>query len=152
VRSFARRVVQGGRQRLRHPLRFNTGLADATTAWARADPEHRTPINALGTPVDADRPRHFPVAALHFATGYVIAAAAIRALTHRMTTRQGSVSRLSLPRIAATLTSEGHAAEEAEIRPPLDGRYEGGVFVSGDGRPVKRPRFPVTIEHTPLFW
>ncbi|MER5297036.1 CoA transferase [Streptomyces pharetrae] len=64
-------------------------------------------MNALGTLVDADRPRHLPVEALDFSTGYVIAAAAIRALTHRMTTGQGSVSRLSLPRTAATLTSEG---------------------------------------------
>ncbi|CAM5333064.1 hypothetical protein SGLAM104S_02014 [Streptomyces glaucescens] len=82
----------------------------------------------------------------------MIAAAAVRALTHRVTTGQGSVSRLSLAGTAAALTSEGRAAEEAEIRLPLDGPHEGGVSVSGDGRPVKRLRFPATIEHTPLLW
>ncbi|MGP3637355.1 CoA transferase [Streptomyces sp. 24-1644] len=133
-------------------VQFSTGLADATTAWALADPQHRTPINALGTLVDASRPRHLPVEALDFATGYMIAAAAIRALAHRVTTGQGSVSRLSLARTAAMLIGEGHVPEEAELRLPLDGPYEDAVFVSGDGRPVKRLRFPVAIEQTPLLW
>jgi crotonobetainyl-CoA:carnitine CoA-transferase CaiB-like acyl-CoA transferase len=133
-------------------VQFSSGLADATTAWALADPEHRTPINALGRLVDADRPRHLPVEALDFATGYQIAAAAIRGLTHRVTTGEGSVSRLSLARTAALLIGEGHVPEEPEIRLPLDGPYENRIFVSGDGRPVKRLEFPVTIEETPLFW
>ncbi|MGW2888827.1 CoA transferase [Streptomyces griseoruber] len=133
-------------------VQFSSGLAEATTAWALADPENRTPINALGRLVGADRPRHLPVEALDFATGYQIAAAAIRGLTHRVTTGEGSVSRLSLARTAATLISAGHVAEEPEIRLPLGGPYEDRVFVSGDGRPVKRLRFPVAIEETPLFW
>ncbi|MER5225237.1 hypothetical protein [Streptomyces flaveus] len=65
---------------------------------------------------------------------------------------QGSVSRLSLARTAAMLIGEGHAAEEPEVRLPLDGPYEDGVFVSGDGSPVKRLRFPVAVEENPLFW
>ncbi len=133
-------------------VQFSSGLADATTAWARADPEHRTPINALGRLVDADRPRHLPVEALDFATGYQIAAAAIRGLTRRVTTGEGSVSRLSLARTAAMLIGGGQAAEEPEIRLPLDGPYEDRVHVSGDGSPVKRLRFPVRVQETPLFW
>lgn len=133
-------------------VQFSSGLADATTAWALADPEHRTPINALGRLVDADRPRHLPVEALDFATGYQIAAAAIRGLTRRVTTGEGSVSRLSLARTAAMLIGAGQVAEEPEIRLPLDGPYEDRVYVSGDGSPVKRLRFPVTVEETPLFW
>ncbi|MDX3452641.1 CoA transferase [Streptomyces sp. ME02-8801-2C] len=133
-------------------VQYSSGLADATTAWALADPEHRTPINALGRLVDADRPRHLPVEALDFATGYQIAAAAIRGLTRRVATGEGSVSRLSLARTAAMLVGAGHVAEEPEIRLPLDGPYEDRVQVSGDGRPVKRLRFPVAVEETPLFW
>ncbi|MFJ9909893.1 CoA transferase [Streptomyces sp. NPDC101152] len=133
-------------------VQFSSGLADATTAWALADPEHRTPINALGRLVDADRPRHLPVEALDFATGYQIAAAAIRGLTRRVTTGEGSFSRLSLARTAAMLIDEGHVPEEPEIRLPLDGPYEDRVFAGGDGRPVKRLEFPVTIEGSPLFW
>ncbi|MDX3638048.1 CoA transferase [Streptomyces sp. MB09-02B] len=133
-------------------VQYSSGLADATTAWALADPEHRTPINALGRLVDADRPRHLPVEALDFATGYQIAAAAIRGLTRRVTTGEGSVSRLSLARTAAMLMGAGQVAEEPEIRLPLDGPYEDRVHVSGDGSPVRRLRFPVTVEEAPLFW
>ncbi|WP_181801118.1 CoA transferase [Streptomyces shenzhenensis] len=133
-------------------VQFSSGLADATTTWALADPVHRTPINALGRLVDADRPRHLPVEALDFATGYQIAAAAIRGLTRRVTTGEGSVSRLSLARTAALLIGAGQIAEDPEIRLPLDGPYEDHVHVSGDGSPVKRLRFPVAVEDTPLFW
>ncbi|MFF4021157.1 CoA transferase, partial [Streptomyces sp. NPDC001843] len=132
-------------------VQFSSGLADATTAWALADPEHRTPINALGRLVDADRPRHLPVEALDFATGYQIAAAAIRGLTRRVTTGEGSVSRLSLARTAAMLIDEGHVPEEPEIRLPLDGPFGDRIFASGHG-PVRRLGFPVTIEENPLFW
>lgn len=133
-------------------VQFSGGLADATTAWALADPERRTPINALGRLVDAGRPRHLPVEALDFATGYQIAAATLRGLTHRVTTGEGSVSRLSLARTAAMLVGAGQVAEQPEIRLPLDGPYEDRVHVSGDGTPVRRLRFPVTVEETPLFW
>ncbi|MDX3645493.1 CoA transferase [Streptomyces sp. MB09-02B] len=110
-------------------VQYSSGLAGATTAWALADPEHRTAINALGRLVDADRPRHLPVEALDFATGYRIAAAAIRGLTHRVTTDEGSVSRLS-----------------------LDGPYEDRVQVSGDGRPPgEAAPVPVVVEESPLF-
>ncbi|SEB59137.1 CoA transferase [Streptomyces melanosporofaciens] len=133
-------------------VQFSSGLADATTAWALADPEHRTPINALGRLVDADRPRHLPVEALDFATGYQIAAVAIRGLTRRVTTGEGSVSCLSLARTAGMLISAGHVPEEPEIRLPLDGPYEDRVFVSGDGHPERRLQFPVVVEENPLFW
>jgi hypothetical protein len=77
-----------------------------------------------------------------FATGYLIAAAAIRGPTRRVTTGQGSVSRPSLARTAALLIGEGHAAEEPEVRLPLDGPYEDGVFVSGDGSPGETAPVP----------
>ncbi|MBE4740338.1 MULTISPECIES: hypothetical protein [Streptomyces] len=90
-------------------VRFSSGLAHATTAWALADPEHRTPVNALGRLVDSGRPRRLPVEALDF-------------------------------------------AEEPEIRLPLDGPYEDRVHVGRGGTPVRRLRFPVTVEETPLCW
>ncbi|MEU1192577.1 CoA transferase [Streptomyces sp. NPDC005859] len=132
-------------------VQFSSGLADATTAWALADPGKRTPINALGRLVAADRPRHLPVEALDFATGYLIAAVAIQGLTRRVTTGEGSVSRLSLARTATMLIDAGQGAEEPEIGLPLSGPYVPGVFSSGDG-PVRRLEFPVSIEDNPLFW
>ncbi|WP_413105590.1 hypothetical protein [Streptomyces sp. Inha503] len=69
-----------------------------------------------------------------------------------MTTGEGSISRLSLARTAAMLIDEGHVPGEPGIRLPLDGPYGDRIFVSGDGRPVKRLAFPVTIEGAPLFW
>jgi len=132
-------------------VQYSSGLADATTAWALADPENRTPINSLGRLVSADRPRHLPVEALDFATGYLIAAAAVRGLTRRITTGEGSVSRLSLARTAEMLIRAGQVGDEPEIRLPLDGPFGERVFASGNG-PVKRLPFPLSIEDTPLFW
>jgi len=132
-------------------VQFSSGLADATTAWALADPVNRTPINALGRLVDADRPRHLPVEALDFATGYLIAAAAIRGLTHRVRTGAGSVSRLSLARTAAMLIDAGHSIEQPRIDLPLTGPFDDRIWASASG-PVKRLRFPVTVEGSPLFW
>ncbi|WP_329281711.1 CoA transferase [Streptomyces sp. NBC_01451] len=132
-------------------VQYSSGLADATTAWALADPENRTPINSLGRLVSADRPRHLPVEALDFATGYLIAAAAVRGLTRRITTGEGSVSRLSLARTAEMLIRVGRGGDEPEIRLPLDGTFGERVFASGNG-PVKRLPFPLSIEGTPLFW
>jgi crotonobetainyl-CoA:carnitine CoA-transferase CaiB-like acyl-CoA transferase len=132
-------------------VQFSSGLADATTAWALADPVNRTPVNALGRLVDADRPRHLPVEALDFATGYLIAAAVIRGLTHRVRTGAGSVSRLSLARTAAMLIDAGHSIEQPRIDLPLTGPFDDRIWASGSG-PVKRLRFPVTVEGSPLFW
>jgi crotonobetainyl-CoA:carnitine CoA-transferase CaiB-like acyl-CoA transferase len=132
-------------------VQYSTGLANETTAWALEDPAARTPINALGRPVSADRPRHLPVEALDFATGYQVAAAAIRGLTHRLRTGQGSVSRLSLARTAALLIAGGRAAEEPLLELPVDGPFEDRIHSSGVG-PVKRLRFPVHIDGNPLFW
>ena len=50
------------------------------------------------------------------------------------------------------LLGAGQVAEEPEIRLPLDGPYEDRVHVGGDGRPVKRLRFPAAVEDTPRFW
>ncbi|MFF7645263.1 CoA transferase [Streptomyces canus] len=132
-------------------VQYSSGLADATTAWALAEPESRTPINSLGRLVSADRPRHLPVEALDFATGYLIAAATIRGLTRRVTTGKGSVSRLSLARTAAMLIDAGRIADQPEIRLPLDGPFAERVFAGGHG-PVRRLPFPVSVENAPLFW
>jgi hypothetical protein len=137
-------------------VQFSTGLAAATQAWALQRPETRTPLVALGRLVDASRPRHLPVEALDLGTGYLIAAAAIRGLTRRLTTGRGSVIHMSLARTAAILTDKGEVPEQLPVIKLLDGEnldgpWEDRVYSSGHGA-VRRLKFPLEIEHNPLFW
>jgi crotonobetainyl-CoA:carnitine CoA-transferase CaiB-like acyl-CoA transferase len=132
-------------------VQFSTGLADETTRWALEDPASRTPINALGKQVSADRPRHLPVEALDFSTGYQVAAAAISGLTRLVNTGRGSVSRLSLARTAALLADAARAEEEPPIVLPLHEPTEDRVYATPHG-PARRLRFPVEVADNPLFW
>jgi hypothetical protein len=127
-------------------------LANATQEWALADPSHRVPLQINGYDVDASRPRHTPVEGLDLATGYQIAAAAIRGLTKRLQTGAGSTTKYSLARTASLLTKAGpNPAGGPDIRLPLDGPWEDRVYGSPLG-PVKRMVFPIGIEGAPLFW
>jgi len=133
-------------------VQFSVGLANATQEWALADPSHRVPLQINGYDVDASRPRHTPVEGLDLATGYQIAAAAIRGLTKRLQTGAGSTTKYSLARTASLLTKAGpNPAGGPDIRLPLDGPWEDRVYGSPLG-PVKRMVFPIGIEGAPLFW
>ncbi|MCU1528901.1 MAG: CoA-transferase family [Frondihabitans sp.] len=132
-------------------VQFSSGLANDTTEWSLADPDRRIPINALGLQVDASRPRHLSVEALDLATGYQVAAAAIRGITRRLTTGRGSVSRLSLARTAALLARTRADEGEELIRIPLDGPFDPQIYAAA-GAPVNRIAFPLTIDGNALFW
>jgi len=133
-------------------VQFSVGLANATQEWALADPDRRVPLQINGHEFDASRPRHTPVEGLDLATGYQIAAAAIRGLTKRLRTGAGSTSRYSLARTASLLIKAGPNPEGGpSIRLPLDGPWEDRIYGSPLG-PVKRMVFPIGIERTPLFW
>jgi hypothetical protein len=133
-------------------VQFSVGLANATQAWALADPEHRLPLQINGHDADATRPRHTPVEGLDLATGYQMAAAAIRGLTRRLLTGSGSTTKYSLARTASLLIKAGPNPEGGpEIRLPLDGPWEDRIYGSPLG-PVKRMVFPIQVERTPLFW
>jgi crotonobetainyl-CoA:carnitine CoA-transferase CaiB-like acyl-CoA transferase len=133
-------------------VQFSTGIAAATKAWGLQKPQTRLPLVALGKSVDTSRPRHMPVEALDLGSGYQMAAAAIRGLTRRLTTGNGSVSHLSLARTAAILTDKGEVPEqEPVIKLPVNGPLEDRVYSNGIG-PVRRLRFPLDIERNPLFW
>ena len=62
-----------------------------------------------------------PVEALDLGTGYEVAAAAIRGLTRRLTTGEGSVVHMSLARTAAILTDKGEVPEQGPVIELLDG-------------------------------
>ncbi len=98
-----------------------------------------------------DRPKPLPVQALDHAAGYLLAAAAIRGLTRRVTAGVGSETRTSLARVANLLTSVPV--------PDLDGQLVGvGPADYGDvpeatgWGPALRLRPPLTIDGVTFAW
>ena len=114
-------------------VQMSSGIADAGT-------------RRLGK----DKPFPLPVQALDHACGYAMATAALRGLTLRLQTGQGSASRLSLARIAALLTSEP-AHDEPLHAPETPGDLGAGVEATGWGA-ARRIRSPVVIGDSPLSW
>lgn len=115
-------------------VQASCGLADAGMRWA-------------GTP----RPFRWPFSVLDHATGYLMAAAAVRGLTRRVQTGRGSVSRLSLARTSALLVSAGDQEPQPELPFPLDGPFEPRVSITADG-PLRRLPWPVAVAGAPLYW
>jgi hypothetical protein len=133
-------------------VQYSSGIADRVSEWANEDPDGRLPLNALGHHVDASRPRHLPVEALDFGTGYQLAAAAIRGLTHRLRSGEGSITKLSLARTAKLLTDNSFSPTGQTFTLPYEeAPIEEGVYEMG-GRPSNRLAFPVTIDGAPFFW
>ena len=97
-----------------------------------------------------DRPHPLPVQALDHACGYAMATAALRGLTLRLQTGQGSSSRLSLARIAAVLTAEP-AHEEPPLAPETSDDLDPGTEATGWGK-ARRIRSPVQIGGAGLSW
>jgi crotonobetainyl-CoA:carnitine CoA-transferase CaiB-like acyl-CoA transferase len=96
-------------------------------------------------------PKLLPSQVLDFATGYLIAAAAIRGLAERARHGRWSSWRLALARTGALLRNAGEAPPEAALGEPADSWYEQRVYNFPKG-PVRRLAWPTTVEHAPLFW
>lgn len=90
-----------------------------------------------------DKPKPLPVQALDHATGYILAAAALRGLTRRLTEGLGSASRASLARTAALLVSRP-AREEAPMAPVGEADLSEAMEAT-DWGPARRVRPPVAI-------
>lgn len=99
----------------------------------------------------ADKPTPLPFQALDHATGYLMAAAALRALDLRRREGVSRSARLSLARTAALLSpsARNHAGPgmpaltEADIDPTIEPTSWG---------PARRVRFPLAIAGTPAHW
>ena len=76
-------------------VQMSTGIAEAGMGWS-----------------NADRPAPLPVQALDHATGYLMAAAAVRGLTEQLKSGRGSSARASLARTAMLLTERDGGAQE----------------------------------------
>ncbi len=100
----------------------------------------------------SDRPVPLPVQALDHATGYLMAAAAVRGLTERMNNGQGVKVQASLARTALSLMS--FAATEAQpsaLQPLNPGDYSADIEHTAWG-PALRLKPAGQIDGTPTKW
>jgi crotonobetainyl-CoA:carnitine CoA-transferase CaiB-like acyl-CoA transferase len=110
----------------------STGMALAGGAWA-------------GTGV----PYRWPLSILDHSAGYLMAAAAVAAVARRARTGHGSVSRVSLARVAHWLTSGPAQDDEPPLELPLPGPLDPAVHDSPVG-PVRRLRWPMRVSGIPF--
>jgi crotonobetainyl-CoA:carnitine CoA-transferase CaiB-like acyl-CoA transferase len=109
------------------------GMADAGMAWA-----------------GASAPSLMPIQALDFGTGHLAAASAIRGLTHRLRTGQGSSWRLSLAATGNFLSRfvpEPGQPDLTDVTPPLDPQVRASVL-----GPIRMPRPALAVAGAPQFW
>ncbi|WP_095154273.1 CoA transferase [Pseudomonas sp. Irchel 3E13] len=99
----------------------------------------------------ASRPVPLPVQALDHATGYLMAAAAIRGLSERLASGAGSQARLSLARTAKWLVVQGTVSADlplaAETVDDLDAWPEQTAW-----GPARRLKPPLLVTGAPLKW
>lgn len=115
-------------------VQFSTGIAAAGMDWRQS-----------AVPVS------LPVQALDHATGYLLAAAAIRALIARTTGEGSLTARLSLARTAKLLMDHRSTPTELEFEKASARDYAASLEHSAWG-PAYRLLPPVTIEGAPMWW
>lgn len=99
----------------------------------------------------ADKPIPLPVQALDHATGYLVAAAAIRGLIRRRTTETGTLARLSLARTAKFLIDQGCGNSESTLLPESCLDLESAIEATEWGK-ARRLLPPVVVDNTPMGW
>lgn len=115
-------------------VQFSTGIAAAGMAWRQS----LAPVS-------------LPVQALDHATGYLLAAAAIRALIARQTGEGSLTAQLSLARTAKLLMDHRTSPTELEFDKAAVRDYETKLEQSAWG-PAYRLVPPVTVEGAPMCW
>lgn len=115
-------------------VQMSCGIAEAGMAWKHA-----------GQPVP------LPVQALDHATGYLMAAQAIQALSQQLQTGLGSTSRLSLARTAQLLVEHSGppTAQALRTETPAD---QGLLVEQTPWGPAHRLQVPLHISGAPLQW
>ncbi|MGG5241035.1 CoA transferase [Pseudomonas lurida] len=115
-------------------VQMSSGIADAGMAWKQAD-----------------KPVPLPLQALDHATGYLMAASAIQALSERLKSGRGGSARLSLARTAKLLVEAGQVPEQPALRAEEPGDRGLVVEQTAWGQ-AHRLLAPLTISGTPLQW
>jgi hypothetical protein len=98
-----------------------------------------------------DRPKPLPVQALDHATGYIMAAGAVRGLTRRLTERIGSATRTSLARTAALLTAAPMLDRNEAFPEPGDADFNTAIEATSWG-PAQRMKPPLIVEGAAMRW
>ncbi|WP_460950316.1 CoA transferase [Pseudomonas marginalis] len=115
-------------------VQMSCGIAAAGMAWKQAD-----------------KPMPLPLQALDHATGYLMAASALQALSERLKSGRGGSARLSLARTAKLLVEAGQVPEQPALRAE-EASDQGLVVEQTAWGPAHRLLAPVTISGTPLQW
>ncbi|MFL1494545.1 CoA transferase [Pseudomonas antarctica] len=115
-------------------VQMSSGIADAGMAWQQSD-----------------KPVPLPLQALDHATGYLMAASALQALSERLKTGRGGSARLSLARTAKLLVEAGQVPEQPALRAEEPGD-QGLVVEQTAWGQAHRLLAPVSISGTPLQW
>jgi hypothetical protein len=123
-----------GRRGFDSLLQMSSGIADAGMRRFRSD-----------------RPKPLPVQALDHAAGYVMAAAALRGLTLRLSEGAGFEGRTSLARMAALLTSAPGESAGAAFALLGDDDYAPAAEATAWGQ-ARRLKPPVTVDGAPVAW
>ncbi|MGB6307808.1 MAG: CoA transferase [Steroidobacteraceae bacterium] len=98
-----------------------------------------------------DRPTPLPVQALDHATGYLMAAAVIRGLTHRLSSGRGFEGKASLARTAALLIDGPVGTLDADFATAGDNDWSHEVELTAFGA-ARRLRPPMQIVGAPMLW
>ena len=101
----------------------------------------------------AKQPVPLPVQALDHATGYLMAAAVVRAVLARLVEQRVMSARLSLARTAALLMAHpGHAGGQSLALVPAGADDYAPQLEQTSWGPARRLRPPVTIDGAPMAW
>ncbi|MFY0308728.1 CoA transferase [Leisingera sp. D0M16] len=115
-------------------VQMSAGIADAGRAWAKSD-----------------RPTPLPVQALDHATGYLMAAAVLSALTAAARREEVPSAYLSLARTAELLAGLAITAEGPGLSTPAGSDYAEEIENTGWG-PGRRLAPPLRVGSSPIRW
>lgn len=99
----------------------------------------------------AEVPVPLPVQALDHATGYIMAAAAVRGISRRMIEGKPCVARLSLARMAKLLTDSGKRSPAPELAPETADDLS-PVVEQSDWGEARRLLAPAAVAGAPMRW
>jgi hypothetical protein len=99
----------------------------------------------------SEKPVPLPYQALDHATGYLMAAAAIRGITQRLQFGNGTAARLSLARTAKFLTNEKAYQEEPPFAPETEADRSPAIEVTEWGN-AQRVIAPVAVSGAEMRW
>jgi hypothetical protein len=115
-------------------VQMSAGIADAGMRWR-----------------GAERPVPLPVQALDHATGYLLAAAVVRGLTHRFETGRGLRARLALARTAQLLVDQGEQPVCEPFAPETDADRAAAIEHTAWGD-ARRLSAPLAVDGAPMHW